>query len=191
MSRTLSLSTVLLLIACDSDKGVTAFNSKPEASITSHSDGDSVQEGYVITFRGSASDANHSYDELTATWYVGSEVLCEATIPESDGTVQCEGILLPTDTEVTLEVKDSGNATGSVSVNLTVEPTDAPEALIITPESNGVYYSDQLITFEGILSDGEDAAEDLVGYWSSNLDGELSDVAVEPNSEGEITGYAL
>ena len=52
MPRTLSLSPILLLLACDSDKGVTAFNSKPEASITSHSDGDSVQEGYVITFRG-------------------------------------------------------------------------------------------------------------------------------------------
>ena len=81
MSRALSL-TSLLLFACDSDKGVTAFNSKPEASITSHTDGDEVLEGVLVTFRGSASDANHSYDQLTATWYAGSEVICEATVPE-------------------------------------------------------------------------------------------------------------
>ena len=132
MSFRSSLSIIPLLIACDSDKGVTAFNSKPEASITSHSDGDTVQEGYLQTFRGSASDANHSYDELTATWYVGNELLCEATIPESDGTVQCEGILSPADTEITLEVKDSGNATGSSSINITVTPTEAPQSVILS-----------------------------------------------------------
>ena len=76
MLRSISITSLVLLFACDSDKGVTAFNAKPEASITSHSDGDSVQEGYLIAFRGSASDPNHSYEELTATWYVGSEVLC-------------------------------------------------------------------------------------------------------------------
>ena len=168
MSRMVSLSTIILLMACRSDKGVTAFNAKPDVSITSHNDGDVVLEGELISFRGSASDANHSPIELTATWYVGSEVLCEAITPESDDAVQCDGILLPSDTEITLEVTDAGNATSSASVNLTVTPTDAPESIITAPESNGIYYSDQLITFEGILSDAEDSAEDLIGYWVSN-----------------------
>ncbi|MEC8276541.1 MAG: hypothetical protein VX026_02415 [Myxococcota bacterium] len=45
MSRTLSLTSILLF-ACDSDKGVKAFNSEPSAKITSHSDGDEVLEGF-------------------------------------------------------------------------------------------------------------------------------------------------
>ena len=189
MSRSLSLCTLGLLLACDSDKGVTAFNSKPEASITSHNDGDVVLEGYATTFRGSASDPNHTYDQLLATWYVGTEVLCEATVPESDGAVQCDGILLPTDVEVILEVKDAGNATGSASVALSVTPTAAPESQISAPTESGVYYSGQLMTFTGVLSDAEDAPELLTGYWESSLDGVLTDVAVTPNSEGEVEGF--
>ena len=177
--------------ACLPDKESNSKNAIPEARLTSHRHGDVVLEGHVTTFRGSTSDANHSSEELTATWFVGTEILCEAVTPESDGTVQCDGILLTTDTVVTLEVKDPINERGSESVSLSVTPTDAPGVLIVTPESGGVYYSDQLIAFEGILSDGEDSPELLGGYWESSLDGVLLDVSVEPNSEGEISGYGL
>ena len=64
-------------------------------------------------------------------------------------------------------------------MSLVVSPTESPEALILTPTSDGVYYSDQLITFEGLLSDAEDAAETLIGYWESSVDGVLEDVDVE------------
>ena len=49
MNNRLTLSLLPLLWACNIDKGVTAFYSTPEASITSHSDGDVVLEGYVLT----------------------------------------------------------------------------------------------------------------------------------------------
>ena len=105
-------SLALFLFACESDKGVTVFNSSPEAEITSHSNGDEVLEGYVITFMGNVSDANHSADKLTTTWKIGTETLCEAAPPESDGTTTCEAVLTPDDTEITLEVKDTDNARG-------------------------------------------------------------------------------
>ncbi|MGC6511083.1 MAG: fibrinogen-like YCDxxxxGGGW domain-containing protein [Myxococcota bacterium] len=189
MSRLLTILSVIFTMACDSDKGVTAFNSKPVATITSHSDGDTVLEGFVTTFRGSASDPNHRFDQLTATWFVDAEVLCDARVPESDGTVQCEGVLPTTGSTVTLEVKDAGNATASAAVALVVEPTAAPQAEIHSPLAAGVYYSDQKIVFSGILSDAEDAASDLVGDWSSDLDGLLSEVVVAPNSDGETEGF--
>ena len=103
--------------------------------------------------------------------------------------MQCDGVLLPTDVEVTLEVKDAGNATGSASVALSVTPTAAPESQISAPTESGVYYSGQLMTFTGVLSDAEDAPELLTGYWESSLDGVLTDVAVTPNSEGEVEGF--
>ncbi|MEC8276542.1 MAG: hypothetical protein VX026_02420, partial [Myxococcota bacterium] len=142
-----------------------------------------------MTLRGSASDANHSYDQLTATWYSGSEIICEATVPESDGTVQCDTTLVLTESEVSLEVKDAGNAMGSDTVTLTVVPTAAPDAMIITPESSGMYYSDQLITFSGVVTDEEDSSNLLSVYWESSLDGALSDVDAIPESDGSLLGY--
>ena len=73
-------SLALFLFACDSDKGITVFNPGPEAEISSHSDGDEVLEGMVITFEGNVTDANHQAQELTTTWKSGSEILCEATV---------------------------------------------------------------------------------------------------------------
>ena len=54
-----------------------------------------------------------------------------------------------------------------------------------------MYYSDQLITFSGTLSDAEDDAELLTGFWESNVDGVLSDVDVISSSEGQVQGYGL
>ena len=73
MPRSLFI-TCILLIACDSDKGVTAFI-KPEASITSHSDDDRI-ERISCDFAWFCFDANHRYDELFATWYAGSKEIC-------------------------------------------------------------------------------------------------------------------
>ena len=145
-------SLALFLFACDSDKGVTVFNPNPEAEISSHSDGDEVLEGYVITFVGNVDDANHKAEELTATWKSGSDILCEATVANSDGTTVCEAVLTPDDTQITLEVKDAENAPGSDTISITVVPSEAPTCEIISPEEAGVYYSDQLITFEGTIS---------------------------------------
>lgn len=179
------------LLGCGSDKSITTVNKAPEATITSHSNGAEVFEGFLITLRGSASDSNSSYDELTATWYAGTEVVCEAIIPENDGTTECEITIGVADTTFVLEVKDAQNATGATSVELVVIPTESPDVFIVQPLSEGVYYSDQLITFEGILLDAEDNSEELVGYWESNVDGLLENVDAEPNTDGETEGFGL
>ena len=45
-----------MVAASDSDKGVTIFNSSPEAEIASHEDGAEILEGVVISFYGSVSE---------------------------------------------------------------------------------------------------------------------------------------
>ena len=67
-------------------------------------------------------------------------------------------------------------------------PTESPEAQIDTPTADGIYYSDQIITFTGVVSDGEDDATELVAGWESSIDGPLK-VEAEPNSDGEVMGY--
>ena len=70
-----------------------------------------------------------------------------------------------------------------------MQETEAPEASILEPTTNTVYYSDRLIVFSAVLFDSEDDPQDLVAYWSSNRDGILEDVTVVPDSSGEIIGY--
>ena len=49
--RVLSSSFFVLLLTCDQDKGVTVFNTPPEAEIISHTNGSEVFEEYAVEFR--------------------------------------------------------------------------------------------------------------------------------------------
>ena len=51
----------VLAVAC-SDGGVTKFNADPEATITSHTDGDTVREGVAEIIRGQVGDPDHGMD---------------------------------------------------------------------------------------------------------------------------------
>ena len=64
-------------LGCNVDKSIAIINSSPDAYISSHTEGMSLQEGDIIEFRGSASDANHKPDQLLAMWYINGEVLSE------------------------------------------------------------------------------------------------------------------
>ena len=78
-------SLALFLFACGSDKNVGIITTPPKAEITSHENGDEVLEGYVVTLTGNATHSIQDADALTATWYVGTEILCETAPPASDG----------------------------------------------------------------------------------------------------------
>ena len=185
--RFVVLTSLLTVIGCRSDEGIQKFNSPPEANITSHGDGDSILEGYPITLIGTGSDSNHGSDDLTAIWYAGSTVICEGKTLDENGTTTCEYIANIDNTAFTLVIQDPENASGEASVNLQVTPSDAPTATINSPLASGKFYSDQKITFEGVVSDGEDDAEDLSITWNSDIDGDLS-IANQPNDSGEVDG---
>ncbi|MDP2313789.1 MAG: hypothetical protein Q8P41_12850 [Pseudomonadota bacterium] len=160
------LLALVLLVGCNPDTGITKFNNVPEASITSHVDGDSVDEGYVITFRGTISDTNHGYEDLVATWFVGADELCaEAPVAES-GESLCEAVLGVDDDEVVLEGRDPENATGTARVSLVVNATDAPVAEILTPTPGGRYYAGIPIDVQALVSDAEEDADALVVAWT-------------------------
>ena len=185
--RLFNISILLSLIGCRSDEGLQKFNATPQANITSHNSGDQATEGFVVTFVGTGTDANHGIDELTATWYSGAEIICAATPLPADGATTCERIITIDDTEIILVVKDPENASGETSVSLDILPSEAPTAEIGSPLANGIFYSDQLITFEGRVADNEDEVEGLTVTWNSSLDGDL-DVANVPNGSGELVG---
>ncbi len=97
---------LLYLVACESDKSLTVQNPAPTADIISHDDGDEILEGFVITLRGLVSDSNHSSEELTTSWEINGEYVCEDVIPDADGETSCEVVFTPDDTEIKLLVVD-------------------------------------------------------------------------------------
>ena len=91
------------------------------------------------------------------------------------------------DEEITVEVRDPENASNTDSVTLSIVPTEGPTSDIIRPEENGVFYSDYLITFEGMIGDAEDDVEELVYTWSSSID-ETLDINTMVQSDGSMLG---
>ena len=104
--RGLLLSLFTFAIACDSDKGVTVFNSPPDANITSHSDGVELLEGYLVTFKGTGTDANHDISELEAKWEIGGETICDYAPLDENGESACEHVITLSDAQITLTVSD-------------------------------------------------------------------------------------
>ena len=180
----------LFLCGCRSDKGMTVFNPPPEAEITSHSNGSQILEGYLTTLVGNVDDANHDADELTTIWRTDSTIICDEKLPESNGTTSCQAVISPGTTTITLEVKDAKNAPGSHTINIEVVPSASPTCSILSPLDGETYYSDQLITFTGMLTDEEDDATLLSGTWSSSLDSTLSSLPTIPDIDGRLQGYA-
>ncbi len=178
---------LLALLAC-SDQAVTRFNNEPLAAITSHVDGSEVLEGYTESFFGSASDPDHDPSDLVVNWYVDGERACTGQVPEADGTTSCDLTLQVNGGDVTMEVKDPEGAAGSDAVALTVVPTDRPVVELTSPTDDEPLYSDVLVVFEGIVSDGEDLAEDLVVWWQDDA-GEGLDVDGQPDADGGVLGY--
>ena len=108
---------------------------------------------------------------------------CADVVPEESGETICEAVLTEDDSEIRLQAVDPEGGAGVQTISITILPTEAPTASIISPLPAGVYYSDQKITFEALVEDEEDDADQLVAIWTSDLDGELN-VDAEVNSAG-------
>jgi hypothetical protein len=193
-SRATGLMAVLtastVLPACRPDAGLAKYNSEPEAQITSPVATDALLEGRAVTLRGAASDANHDATELSTRWFVGGAEACAAAVPAPDGTTTCDVVAPDADAlDVRLEVIDPDGAVGTASASFAVSPDAAPQVTIASPVEDGVFYSDQLVTFRGTVTDAEDDATALTVWWE---DGSVAlDVEAVPNGSGEVLGYAV
>ena len=175
------------LAACQ-DAGVTKFNTPPTASITSHRTGDTVREGYSETLRGIVGDPNHDMEDLLVDWVVDGTTVCPAVAVDASGAVSCDTLFAVGGGVVQLTVSDPEGDSAQDRVDLTVAATDAPTAEITAPTDTGVYYSDQLITFAGLVGDGEDAPEDLVVTWETDALGDLG-LTVDVTGDGEVEAF--
>ena len=159
----------------------------PTVQIISHADGDIVDEGALTPFRAQGADADGNANDLMATWYAGSRELCALAPAVPDGLTSCDTALAPEETTVTVVVADAQGNTGNDHVDLAVQASGAPNATIVAPTADGIYYSDRLVSFLGTVSDGEDAAADLAVTWESSIQGAL-DLGSIVSTDGNVTG---
>ena len=169
----------VLGIGCQEHK-VTAFNSEPVATISSHTESDALIEGKSESFLGMVSDDDDAVEELETTWRIGDREVCVDVIPTEDGTTECEITLessdIPGDLDlvtVSLTVSDPRSANHTVRVDLDPQPNLPPVVEILAPTDGARFYADEPVTFHGNVSDTEDHETDLRVWWESSIDPEL------------------
>lgn len=181
-----------LTAACGPGYEIGVKNAAPNAEIRSPDFETALLfQGITETFRGSVFDDDNPPEELLATWYVENEEVCPPSHPNSNGESYCDIALPAGDSNVRLVVSDPNNKTDEDIQVFWARPSAEPTADILTPAPSGQYYSDQVIDFEGSVSDVEDDATELVAWWESNLDGQLDSVDATPSSSGRVAGVGF
>jgi hypothetical protein len=175
---TVTMLVISLGVTACQDHKVTAFNSEPFASISSHQDGDELVEGTETEFIGIVTDDDDSWDELSTTWRISDRDVCIEAQPESDGSTRCTLTMEPDDISgdvmsVSLIVTDPRNANHTTRIDMDPVANMPPTVMILAPIDGARFYSDQPITLEGWVDDGEDQSTNLLVSWESSIDGVL------------------
>ncbi len=176
---------LLFLLACRPDTGFTKHNAEPVAQILDPVEDAALREGDPLLLRGQASDPDDSAEDLLVRWLADSVEICPDAGPEGDGSATCAWVVPSSVSEIVLEVRDPDGAVGVDRVQVDLDAGTAPRVTITAPTAGQALYADQLVPLEAIVSDAEDAAETLVGTWSSSEIGVLG-APERPSSEGVL-----
>ena len=177
-----------LLISCASEEAIKVHNSTPSITIISHSSGTILQDGYEIRLQAQVHDDNNESSSLSVQWTSNTRTLCPAETPTLDGVSLCIIAIEEGESLIRAQVTDPEGAAAIAEISIEVEPTFAPSVQIISPTTNGLYYSDQLILFSAHIQDTEDASADLSYYWESSLDGILPANGI-PSEDGLLEEF--
>ena len=170
--------SILLLVLGACDRNDEPSNRAPTIDLTSHRNGERVQEGYEIRFEATVTDGNDALTDLAVSWSVGDQELCPTAAPDGDGLSICDAVLQLGDTEIEALVTDPSGAMAWETLTIEVMETATPSASIVSPDGTATYYSNFEVALSGLVSDGEDAAEDLNAWWESNIDGVLDTTTI-------------
>jgi hypothetical protein len=150
-------------------------NTSPIVTISAPTDGLGLEEGMLLTFTGSATDAEDDNATLTSALTWDSSI---------DGTIG-SGNNFGTSTlsvgvhTITASVADSGGLIGLDSITVTINPAGGgntfPSVMVSSP-SNGMAFDEGVsVTFTGSVNDAEDDDATLTAAlsWTSSLDGTI------------------
>jgi hypothetical protein len=144
-------------------------NTLPAVAITAPVDGATVTEGTVLTFTGTASDAEDG--DITGALSWSSSL--DGPLSGSGGSVMAT-LSVGTHT-ITASVTDAGGLSGSaaITVMVSLQGNNAPVVTITAPADGSSVTEGTVVTFTGMASDVEDSGLTTGISWSSSLDGPL------------------
>lgn len=188
----LSLLAPLGLLQACSDHSIVATTYGPVVAITSHADGDVEPEGKDIIVVAEVSHEGAPLDEVALSWALNTEPVCEeaeSLTPDADGVVRCDLGEQPLGTfYVALSAVDLSERSATDEVMIETQVASPPEAIILSPDAQDALVAGEAVTFEGSVSDPEDEPEELLAWWESDLDGELTEVSALPDALGRVEG---
>ena len=150
-------------------------NSLPDCTITNPQSGEKRLEGTTITFEGEFSDDIPS-DQLMVEWQSDRDGLLLLGFGNTDGTTGFTTNALSRNTHtISLIITDEYGASCTDSLSYVVE--GPPLITINNPLDQITYIQGDLIDFEATVSDQEDPPNQLALYWSSSIDGMLSEAS--------------
>jgi len=162
-------------------------NTAPSCAVILPADGAVSQYGEPLSLQGTGHDPNVPSNWLSATWTSDKDgPLGAASTPDSDGNIEAvfSGLTVDAHT-ISLTVTDEMGA--SCTDDVLIQVTEGPQAEIIHPLEDGVYYANHAIQFEGRATDAEDGPDMLRTSWRSDVDGLLG-VNTSVGSDGINAG---
>jgi Putative metal-binding motif len=161
----------------------TGGEGSPTVVLTGPSDGSSYLEADTITFVGTVTDNEQTWDTLATTLVSDLGGTLWEGNPSSNGVVSAalsglaEGQHL-----ISLIAEDADGNVAQDDVTIEVLADGRPTATIDSPADGASVWTTDVITFRGTVADTETAAELLAVTWTSSLDGTISVAA--PTSDG-------
>jgi hypothetical protein len=160
-------------------------NADPSCEILLPLTGAAYGLGDTVVFEGLATDPDSDPTTLVAEWRSDKDGQIGLLVPASDGSLRLPvAALSANEHRVTLKVTDPFGATCVDDVLVSV---NAPPSVVITsPPNGGVVNANAAVTLGAVVSDVEDAPQDLTVTWESDLDGVLRAVVPDPSGTSEV-----
>jgi hypothetical protein len=180
--------TMLSLMGCESDAGVTTYTTPPNASITAPANESGFAEGDAISFRGLVDDAQDPSEDLIIIW--SSDIdggLYEGNLSDADGYVEFVTANLSAGNHIiTLSVVDSDaeKATDTVKISVT-DLVDDPTIEFLRPTAADYGVEGETFQFKAQVFDEQDPPGYLTVVLNSSYDGDVCSPAA--GSDGIVS----
>ena len=167
----------VLMVGCTANEksSINVNNDEPQLSIVSPADESSVDEYDLVEFRGMATDLEDDETDIQITWESGTDGVLNVDSPDAEGNVYfATDALTPGNHVITLTATDTQGLSSSVSMRLeVVDELDEPTIEIRNPSEGEIGEEGVATTFAALVGDVQDAPQDLMVSFASDLDGEF------------------
>ena len=177
------LSSLLLSCSGGKEMSIQVGNDAPELSIISPVEGTEFNEYQLIEFVGKTTDLEDAETDLDVIWFSSIDGEVHTENPDEEGNVYfATSDLTPGEHAITLTVTDTQGLSANTSISvMIIDQEDAPTLELRSPVQSMGEENVPMI-FQVAVDDVQDAPEDLLVSFQSDLDGEFC--APVPDSIG-------